>query len=561
LAACATTGSPPAATRGPSDAASVPASISGQSAYGLFLAGQMAINNGQGSQAAAYFGAADQATKAPDASALLQAHTFTAALLAGDVKGAAQMTPLAVDDPEAQRLASLVRAVEDLAEGAGARARAALVNGEIAAPHAVAAALLAPLAAAQAGQAEAAIALPVFNSDPVASFFASLDQGLLFERAHRYDEAETDFRALIERGDPGAVASRNLGAFLERRGRFADAVATYDQALGRMPGDATLLADRARAAARRPAPALPDVRQTAAEAMTGLASTLAVAKQSEEAVVYLRLALRLDPGQDPAWLLLGDILGSIGDKAGAVSAYLQPKPGSPAFVAARDKLAWSYQADGRKDEALAAAKAAQDGDPDSKAAATTVADLLRADERYPESETVLDHLIDEEGQTPDWRLLYMRAVDYQESDRWGLAEKDLVNALKQQPEEPELLNFLGYSWIDRGERLPEALAMVQKAVDNDPHSGAMVDSLGWAFYRLGRFREAVEKLEQAASMEAGDPEINDHLGDAYWRAGRPVEARFQWSFVLTLQPDAKLRAKIETKLRDGLPEPPPVVGS
>jgi predicted Zn-dependent protease len=155
----------------------------------------------------------------------------------------------------------------------------------------------------------------------------------------------------------------------------------------------------------------------------------------------------------------------------------------------------------------------------------------------------------------------MRAVDYQESDRWGLAEKDLVNALKQQPEEPELLNFLGYSWIDRGERLPEALAMVQKAVDNDPHSGAMVDSLGWAFYRLGRFREAVEKLEQAASMEAGDPEINDHLGDAYWRAGRPVEARFQWSFVLTLQPDAKLRAKIETKLRDGLPEPPPVVGS
>ena len=174
----------------------------------------------------------------------------------------------------------------------------------------------------------------------------------------------------------------------------------------------------------------------------------------------------------------------------------------------------------------------------------------------------LDKLIAGQGDTPDWRLLYMRAVDYQESNHWPDAERDLTLALKQRPDEPELLNFLGYSWIDRGEKLHEALAMVQKAVDTDPKSGAMIDSLGWGYYRLGDYKSAVDKLEQAVELEAGDPDVNNHLGDAYWRVGRRVEARFQWDRVLTLEPDAKLKTEVEGKLRNGLgPMPTPLSGS
>ncbi|MDB5446406.1 MAG: hypothetical protein JWQ97_1723, partial [Phenylobacterium sp.] len=192
--------------------------------------------------------------------------------------------------------------------------------------------------------------------------------------------------------------------------------------------------------------------------------------------------------------------------------------------------------------------AAASGDPDAR---LTLSDLLRANDRYQESAELLSQLI---KQTPaaDWRLYFGRAVSYEKLGRWSEAETDLQSALKLRPDEPELLNYLGYSWIDRGVRLKEAMAMVQKAVDADPRSGAMVDSLGWAYYRLGDYKQAVEKLEAAVELDAGDPEVNDHLGDAYWKAGRREEAVFQWRRVLTLNPDAKGRAAAEAKLASPL---------
>jgi Flp pilus assembly protein TadD len=547
LAACATSGAPGLGVQ-------APAASSGESAYGLFLAGQSAINNGLGEEASGYFARAANAADGGDVP-LLNSHTFTAALLAGDVKGASAFIPGADADPSIRHLAGLTKVVEAMAEGQGPRARALLASPEVGAPYADADALLAPFAAAEAGDNEAAIAHGVIQGDLVAAFFINLDQGKLFERAHRYDEAETAFRALIERGDPGGIASTNLGEFLERRGRWKDAVATYDQALARMPGDPILTEAGARAAAHGAAPPLPSLRESAAEALIAPASVLIVQKQDEEALAYLRLALRLDPTRDTAWMLVGDILSDVGDTNGARAAYMTPKPGSPDYVAVRGKLAWSYQGDDKKDEALKIARETVAAAPDSRDAATTLADLLRADERYDESVKVLDKLIADEGASPDWRLLYMRAVDFQESDHWPDAERDLTAALKRRPDEPELLNFLGYSWIDRGERLHEALAMVQKAVDTDPKSGAMLDSLGWGYYRLGDYKTAVDKLEQAVAIEAGDPDVNNHLGDAYWRVGRRIEARFQWSRVLSLEPTAKLKSEVEAKLKNGLGPP------
>ncbi len=560
LCACATT-APPVASTSHEPAATAPR---GASAYGLFLAGESALNTGRGDTAAAYFGQA-AAVGTPADSQFLTNRTFTAALLAGDVKGAAQFVPTGADDDVATRhLAALTRGVEAMAEGQGAKARAILTGPDVGPLHEGAAALMAPFASAMAGDPEAAIAHPVISGDPVAQFFASLDQGKLFERARRYDEAETAFRALIAGGDPGGIASLSLGELLERRGRGADALAIYDRALGRGPGDGALAIARARVLAKGPPPPLSSIRELAAEALFAPASVMMVQKQDEMALAYLRLALRLDPGRNGAWLLVGDILAEAGDIEGARAAFLTPKPGSDDYITARGKLAWTYQTNGDKPQALKIAQQTVAAAPTSREAATTLADILQADERYDESARVLDPLIAREGAQPDWRLLYMRAVDLQQSGDWAGAERDLTLALKQKPDEPELLNFLGYSWIDRGERLPQALAMVQKAVDGDPQSGAMLDSLGWGYYRLGDYKTAVEKLEAAVVIEAGDPDVNNHLGDAYWRVGRKIEARFQWNRVLTLEPTPKLRTEVEAKLKSGLdaaPGPSQVAGS
>ena len=526
--------------------------VGSASAYGQFLAGQAAINHGESAVAAGYFGKAADLDPGPD-QGLLAVRTFTAALLAGDITKAAETAPSGPDaDKSIRHLAALVRGVEALATGKPKLARSELTGPDSGAPNEPAAALLTPFAAAAAGDLEGSIVQPVVKNEPIAQFFASLDQGKLFERARRYDEAETAFRALIAKGDPGGIASLNLGQMLERRGRGADAAAIYNTAIVAKKGDAELRAAHARALAHGAPPQQQSLRTAAAEALIAPATALLIDKQQEVALAYLRLALRLDPSRDEAWMLVGDILAGNNDEAGARAAYLQVKPASGQYVDARAKLAWSYQNAKDKPAALAMARETAAQKPDDQDALITLADLLRANERYDESAKVLDGLIGATPEASNWRLLYMRAVDFEEADRWADAERDLQAALKLRPDEPELLNFLGYSWIDRGVRLPEAMAMVQKAVTLQPQSGAMLDSLGWGYYRMGAFAAAVENLESAVVLEPGDPDVNNHLGDAYWRVGRRIEAEFQWRRVLSLDPPAKLRREVEAKLAAGL---------
>jgi Flp pilus assembly protein TadD len=283
--------------------------------------------------------------------------------------------------------------------------------------------------------------------------------------------------------------------------------------------------------------------------MLAPAASMINEKQLQLALAYLRLVLRLDPQRGEAWLMVGDLMEDAGEMEAARDAYARAKPGSTDYTVAQGKLAWTYQTAGDSETALKMARAlAAGGDPSAR---LTLADLLRVNDKQDEAVALLTSLIDER-KTPDWRLHYARGAAYQKIARWPEAEADLQAALKLRPDDPELLNYLGYLWIDRGEHLPQAMEMVKKAVASNPRSGAMIDSLGWAYYRLGDFKMAVTYLEQAVELEAGDPEINNHLGDAYWRVGRQDEARFQWRRVLTLDPDAPIKADAEAKLARGL---------
>ena len=154
----------------------------------------------------------------------------------------------------------------------------------------------------------------------------------------------------------------------------------------------------------------------------------------------------------------------------------------------------------------------------------------------------------------DWSIFFQRGIAYERLKKWELAEPNFKKALELFPDQPQVLNYLGYSWVDMNIKLEEGLAMIRKAVDLRPDDGYIVDSLGWAYYRLGRFEDAVGELERAVELRASDATINDHLGDAYWRTGRKLEAIFQWRTALSMKPEEAEVAKIKAKIKSGLPE-------
>jgi len=358
LAACADMSAQPAATaQAPPTAAGVAAMPDANdtgSLYGLFLAGRKALNDGHGQIAAEYFAKASESD--PSAS-FLKERAFTAALIAGDVHRAAGLAPQAGQASlSVQRLGQLTRAVDDLAEGHGHEAQAALGPEPLGPPHRAASLLLEPWVAAAAGDAKTALTLPDARGDLLITEVSTLDQALLFERFHHYDEAEAAFHKLTSGGDTAEASVIGYGAFLERRGRRADAKALYDTALKVDPANAPILAARARVVAGGAAPPQPTIAQGAGQALLAPAAAYFAERQPELGLTYLRLVLRLDPTRDEAWILLGDTLMAAGDTDSARAAYDHIPPGAPQYVGARGRLILTYQGPDDAPKALAIAE-------------------------------------------------------------------------------------------------------------------------------------------------------------------------------------------------------------
>ncbi len=551
LAACATS----APSKPGAAASAAPAGPRGGT-YGLYLAGQAALDSGDSKTAADYFAQARAADPTAD---FITERAFTAALLAGDVSGAAAMAPAGSKSTGVQAVGVMTQAVEDLAAGRGADAYQKLSDPSVA--PAGAAMLLRPWAAAAAGKVQESLIQPD-TSDRMVRMMGQLDQALLLERARRFGEAETVYKALLADSIASQVAAPSYASFLERRGRGKEAAAVYEGLLQADPTDAVLIASRDRAQSGKHAPPMMSIRQGAAQALMGPAAAALSDRQPDSGLIYLRLALRLDPDRSDAWLLAGNLISALGDMDAAREAFSKVPVKSARYAEARARLAYSYS-DDDKPQALRIARETLAQKPGDKTAMMTLAELLRDNQQFDEAAKVLDPVIAALGNKADWRLYYLRAISLERSGRWADAERDLQKALTVRPDQPEVLNYLGYSWVNRGEKVKEGMAMIQRAVDAQPEEGAFVDSLGWAQYRLGRYPEAVQTLEQAVALDAGDAEINDHLGDAYWRVGRKDEARFQWTAVLSLKPDPDIKARAEAKLASPLgadiqPRPPVV---
>jgi Flp pilus assembly protein TadD len=222
------------------------------------------------------------------------------------------------------------------------------------------------------------------------------------------------------------------------------------------------------------------------------------------------------------------------------------------------QAALDQQRNGQNEAAIAGLKKLLAANPEDAEGWTALGDTYRAGEKYADAVTAYDRAVALLGKPArkDWTLFYARAMSQEKLGRLDQSEADIETGLKLSPDQPELLNYLGYSWVDRGRRIPEALTMLEKARTLRPYDGYIVDSVGWAYFKLGRYEEAARTLEAAVLLVPGDPTINDHFGDALWRAGRRLEARYQWNHAITFSDDDADKAVIAQKLKAGLARSP-----
>ena len=384
--------------------------------------------------------------------------------------------------------------------------------------------------------------------------------GLLADYADRLDEASGYYKKAVE--DQARLSWRSVelaGNFYERHQRSEEARRLYERFGGDDHGGASFAEAEARIAKGEvPTRIVASPRDGLAEAMFDLASALDQRETLDAALVYARLALDLRPDFPLAQLLVAEIYEDQRHTAEALALYRAIDPKSPLGWTARIRAVAALDALDRTDEAVAELKRMAEERPSDPDPLVELGDIMRGRNRFAEAVPAYDAAIARVGdlKPQHWRLLYSRAAALERSGQWARAEVDLKRALELEPEQPLVLNYLGYSWIDRGENLEEGLRMVKRAVELRPNDGYIVDSLGWAYYRLGDFGNAAQYLEKAIELLPEDPTVNDHLGDAYWQEGRVVEARYQWQRALQFKPEADLVKTIETKLDHGIAKLP-----
>lgn len=291
-----------------------------------------------------------------------------------------------------------------------------------------------------------------------------------------------------------------------------------------------------------------------AEVFYGIGEALAIDGGADAGQIYLQLALFANPDFVTARHALAELYDQLRLYDQALEAYGQIPPESPLWLNAQIRKALDLNVLKRDEEAKVLLKSLIERDGGDVRTLYAMGNILRAAKEYGEAVGYYDRIISliSAPEKRDWTYYYARGVCYERLKSWSLAEADLKKALDLDANQDSVLNYLGYSWVDQNQNLPEAMELIRKAVQLKPNDGYFVDSLGWAFYRQRDYVQAVKYLERAVELRPDDPVINDHLGDAYWRVDRKLEAQYQWTQSLTLQPEAEDAARTRGKLQSGL---------
>ncbi|HWY16926.1 MAG TPA: tetratricopeptide repeat protein [Rhizomicrobium sp.] len=518
--------------------------------FGDYLSARLAASDHNMADAAKLY-AASLATDPDNADILGHAFLYSAA--SGDIDGAAKLARRLVKSDPDNRAARLALAVEALKNGDYAGARTEITQSAKGPFTGLTLVLLDAWAAAGAGvTASADSDIAQVTKEGGTQTLGDFHRALIHDLAGQSDVADVSYRAAVASGGTSPRIAEAYGRFLEREKRTDAARAYYSK----LESDAALAPIAAQGLARIAGSQKPDrlvksADQGAAEALFGIAASLNDENSADIAVLYLRLALYLSPDLDLAKIVLADRFEALGKYEDAIEVYGSLNKDSPYRSAAAVQIALDQSRLGRNDQAVSELQALTRGTPGDVTAWTALGDAYRNEEKYSEASGAYDRAVALLGsdKANAWPLFYARAIAEERSHRWDAAEGDLKHALQLSPDQPQVLNYLGYSWVDQGRNLPQALTMLEKARSLSPFDGYIADSVGWAYYKIGRYQDAVKVLENAILLVPGDSTVNAHLGDAYWRIGRKLDARFQWSHALAFNPDPSEKVALERKLQ------------
>ncbi|MDW3204218.1 MAG: tetratricopeptide repeat protein [Alphaproteobacteria bacterium] len=499
----------------------------------------------------------DRVLEAEPDDPLLQRRGMLANLHAGRIERAAQLArPQIIVYPSEVDIAALTLAAVAMRNDEWERAVKILKPARRIALARFSSPILAAWAEFGRGDTDAAIeSLEALRTESQAQGLHDFHAALIFMAADRHAEAEallagqTDNLESVPIGVVRAMARAKLG--LGESEAAEDLLRGYD-ALN--PGVTYIEEDIASLESEGAlAPIVPGPKAGAAEAFVDLARQ--VRDQAPLiALRYARLGVFLDPQNDLGRMVTAAILERLQRHDAAIVALSEVREDSAFDWDARMQIADNLISLKRDEEAIEHLEAMAKERPEDIDALDRLGYLMRARERFAEGTDYYDRAVERIDQVNDqhWRLFYFRGITLERTQRWPEAEADFRKSLELKPDDPYVLNYLGYSWIDQGINIEEGMDMIRTAVSQRQNDGNIVDSLGWAHYRLGEYEDAVIQLERAVQLRPSEPVINDHLGDAYWKVGRKLEATYQWRHALSLEPDDDLRATIERKLEEGL---------
>jgi tetratricopeptide (TPR) repeat protein len=524
---------------------------------GNYLAARHAGIQRDNASAAAYYRAALRVD--PHNGELLE-RTFLSLVLDGEVDEAAKLAERVVQIDRTHRIARLVlgvRGIKNKQYGSARQNLALSVRGPIAD---LTATLLAGWAQYGAGDSRGAVeAIDKLAGPDWYTIFKDLHSGLILDLAGKRREAGKRLESAYKRDSNALRAVEAYGRWAARHGKKDEALSVFDKFEKLLPHH-PLIADEVSDIKRgaRIGPLVDSPQAGAAEVLYGLGASLGRQGGEDLSVLYLQLALYLQPKHGLALLSLADLYENLKKPDLAIRTYERVPQDSPLRRNADIQLSVNYDAVDRTEDAKTRLNALIAQHPDDVEAIMALGNILRARKAFHECADVYSKAIDAipHPEKAHWLVFYFRGICYERDKQWPKAEADLKKALELSPEQAHVLNYLGYSWVDQGVNLEEGMQMIRRAVEQRPDDGYIVDSLGWAYYRIGDYNEAVKNLERAVELKPEDPTINDHLGDAYWRVGRLLEARFQWSHARDLKPEPDDLKRIEAKLKDGLGEGP-----
>jgi tetratricopeptide (TPR) repeat protein len=539
----------------PSARAEAPASFSRTSPSGSYLAARHAGGQRDAAAAASYYRAALRGD--PRNNELLN-RTFLAVLANGEVDEAVRLAERVVQVDKNDRIARLVLGVRALKQKQYPVARRELAQSIRGPITDLAATLLSAWTMASPNEAK----LATESVDKLAgadwyAIFKDLHTALILDLAGQKKDAGKRYERSYKLDPTALRVVQSYGSFLSRQASNAEALkvfATFDEALPRHP---LVVEATAELKAGKKLPLMVETPQAgAAEVLHGLGAALGRRGGEDLGLIYLQLALYLAPGHSLALLSLGDLYEAMKKPELAIKTYERVPPNSPLQRNAQIQLALNLDTLDRTDEAKASLEKLIAASPGDLEAIMALGNVLRGRKQFAECADVYSKGVDliTKPEKANWVIYYFRGICYERSKQWPKAEVDLRRSLDLFADQPHVLNYLGYSWIDQGVNLDEGMRMIKRAVEQRADDGYIVDSLGWAYYRLGNMEEAVKQLERAVELKPEDPTINDHLGDAYWKVGRQLEARFQWSHARDLKPEPEELEKIELKLKSGLPD-------